>query len=171
VKNAVENVWLSIFMVQYILEENKQMAPLEPVMTTKSPLLAWVAAHEANVTVATDLIDPVSSVSVYGDDDRSIVAQCELQPGAELVSLEAGVFLNGRFWLEHFDGDEKLKLQDKIDALQLSGTVKTTLVLLAELAKAGKSDFHGYIQQLPTAISLPFTWDKRLQELLRHTTA
>ncbi|ETM47816.1 hypothetical protein L914_07572 [Phytophthora nicotianae] len=85
-------------------------------------LLEWVATHAANVTVVHDLIDPVSSVASYGEDDRSIVAKSEFQPGAELVTLKSGAFLNGSFWLEHYDGDDKQMLQEKIYTLQLSGT-------------------------------------------------
>uniref|UniRef100_H3GBJ5 Jacalin-type lectin domain-containing protein n=1 Tax=Phytophthora ramorum TaxID=164328 RepID=H3GBJ5_PHYRM len=144
----------------------------EPTMTaTKSPLLEWVAAHESSVAVANDLIDPAASVSAYGDDDRSIVAQNAFPSGSHLVTLSSGAFLNGTWWLEHYSGNDKPKLKQQIDTLQLSGTVQTTLALLAELARGEKSDFHGYIQQLPTAISLPFTWDKTLREMLRHTTA
>ncbi|KUF96808.1 Serine/threonine-protein phosphatase 6 regulatory ankyrin repeat subunit B [Phytophthora nicotianae] len=134
-------------------------------------LLEWVATHAANVTVVHDLIDPVSSVASYGEDDRSIVAKSEFQPGAELVTLKSGAFLNGSFWLEHYDGDDKQMLQEKIYTLQLSGTVTTTLALLAELARGDKSDFHGYIQQLPTTISLPFSWDEKHREMLKNTTA
>lgn len=137
-------------------------------MATKSPLLA---SHEANVAVAKDLIDPVSSVAAFGEDDRSIVAQCELQPGVELVTLQRGAFLNGSCWLEHYDAEDKPKLQEQIDSLQPSDTVKTTLVLLAELARGEESGFHGYIQQLPTSISLPFSWGAESREMLRHTTA
>ncbi|KAG6609577.1 Ribosomal N-lysine methyltransferase set10 [Phytophthora cinnamomi] len=140
-------------------------------MSTKSPLLDWVASHEANVTVAKDLVNPVSSVAAFGEDDRSIVARCELQPGTELVTLQAGAFLNGSSWLEHYDGEDKAKLQEQIGSLQLSYTVKTTLALLAELAHDEKSDFHGYVQQLPTAISLPFSWEGEIREMLKHTTA
>ncbi|GMF12759.1 unnamed protein product [Phytophthora lilii] len=140
-------------------------------MTTKSPLQEWVASHESSVTVANDLIDPVSSVASYGDDDRSIVAQCELQPGAELVTLRNGAFLNGSYWLEHHDGEDKAKLQEQMNALQLSGTVKTTLALLAECARGEKSGFYGYIQQLPRTISLPFSWEDKHREMLKHTTA
>ncbi|KAL4144507.1 hypothetical protein PRNP1_013636 [Phytophthora ramorum] len=138
---------------------------------TKPPLLKWVAAHESSVAVANDLIDPAASVSAYGDDDRSIVAQNAFPSGSHLVTLSSGAFLNGTWWLEHYSGNDKPKLKQQIDTLQLSGTVQTTLALLAELARGEKSDFHGYIQQLPTAISLPFTWDETLREMLRHTTA
>ncbi|GMF43693.1 unnamed protein product [Phytophthora fragariaefolia] len=140
-------------------------------MPTKSPLLGWVASLKTSVAVAQDLIDPVASVSAFGEDDRSIVSRCELQPGAELVSLQPGAFLNGSYWLEHYDAEDKTKLQEQIHSLQLSGTVKTTLVLLAELARGEKSEFYGYIQQLPTTISLPFSWDAKIREMLRHTTA
>ncbi|KAG1711006.1 hypothetical protein DVH05_013726 [Phytophthora capsici] len=136
-----------------------------------SPLLEWVATHESNVTVATDLIDPVSSVASYGEEDRSIVAQSEIDSGVQLVTLSSGAFLNGSHWLENYDGEDKLKLQKEINKLQLSGTVKTTLALLAELARGDKSEFYGYIQQLPVDISLPFSWDGKLREKLKSTTA
>ncbi|KAL3671656.1 hypothetical protein V7S43_003568 [Phytophthora oleae] len=136
-----------------------------------SPLLEWVATHESHVTVAAALIDPVFPVASYGEDDRSIVAQSEFESGAQLVTLRSGAFLNGSHWLENYDAEDKLKLQEKINKLQLSGTVKTTLALLAELARGDKSDFHGYIQQLPTTISLPFSWDEKLREKLKITTA
>ncbi|POM76182.1 Hypothetical protein PHPALM_6610 [Phytophthora palmivora] len=141
-----------------------------PIMI-KSPLLEWITAHESSVTVAQDLINPVSSVASYGVDDRSIVAQSEIQTDAELVTLHSGAFLNGSYWLDHYDESDKLKLQEQIRTMQLSGTVKTTLALLAELAQGVKSEFYGYIQQLPTTISLPFSWDEKRREMLKHTTA
>ncbi|KAG3189660.1 hypothetical protein C6341_g2140 [Phytophthora cactorum] len=134
-------------------------------------LLQWVATHKSSVTVARDLIDPVSSVASYGEEDRSIVAKSEFQSGAELVTLNSGAFLNGSYWLDQYDGDDKQKLQEKTNTLQLSGTVKTTVALLAELARGDKSDFHGYIQQLQTTISLPFSWAEKHRELLKYTTA
>ncbi|KAG7387741.1 hypothetical protein PHYPSEUDO_013746 [Phytophthora pseudosyringae] len=140
-------------------------------MTTTSPLLEWVATHASSVAVDKNVIDPVSCVASYGEGDRSIVAQSEIQPGAQLVALESGAFLNGSFWLERYDGEDKCKLQEKTNALQLSGTVQTTMALLAELARGARSDFHGYIQQLPTTISLPFTWDGKHREMLNGTTA
>ncbi|KAE9007533.1 hypothetical protein PR003_g5527 [Phytophthora rubi] len=140
-------------------------------MPTKSPLLDWVSSHGANVTVAKDLIDPVSSDAAFGDDDRSIVAQCELQPDTELVTLQTGAFLNGSYWLEHCDAEAKPKLQEQIGSLQPSDAVKTTLALLAELARGEKSEFYGYIQQLPTCISLPFSWETKSREMLKNTTA
>ncbi|KAF1791059.1 Jacalin-like lectin domain [Phytophthora cactorum] len=70
----------------------------------------------------TCLIDPVSSVASYGEEDRSIVAKSEFQSGAELVTLNSGAFLNGSYWLDQYDGDDKQKLQEKTNTLQLSGT-------------------------------------------------
>ncbi|CAI5746682.1 unnamed protein product [Peronospora destructor] len=91
-------------------------------MTTKSPLLEWVSTHVSTVTVAHDLINPVSVVDSYGKDERSIVVQREFQAGAKLHEVK-------------------------------------------------KSDFYGYIQQLPTTISLPFIWDEKFRDMIRHTTA
>ncbi|KAG7396586.1 hypothetical protein PHYBOEH_002048 [Phytophthora boehmeriae] len=136
-----------------------------------APLLEWVTAHASNVTVANDLIDPVATLVLYGDDDRSIVAQCELQADSKLVSLSKGAYLNGSDWLGQYSGDDKTKLQEAMDKMQLSGSLRTTLALLAERARGDKSDFSGYIKQLPADISLPFTWDAKHREALKHTTA
>ncbi|KAI9914299.1 hypothetical protein PsorP6_008313 [Peronosclerospora sorghi] len=102
-------------------------------MTTKSPLLDWVAKHESVVSVAQDLIDPESIVAKYGKDDSSIVARSAIQPGSILVTLKTGAFLNGSYWLNR----SNIELQEHFDTLQLNGTMKTTLALLAELAQVG----------------------------------
>ena len=130
-----------------------------------APLLEWVRAHASSVTVAYDVIDPVSVVALYGNDDRSIVAQCDIEAGKLLVTVEPGAFLNGSSYAR------AIGLSASMETLGLTGTVKTTLALLAEVARGDKSDFYGYIQQLPTTISLPLTWDENLCDMLRHTTA
>uniref|UniRef100_A0AAV1V7Z6 SET domain-containing protein n=1 Tax=Peronospora matthiolae TaxID=2874970 RepID=A0AAV1V7Z6_9STRA len=137
---------------------------------TTSLLNEWVDAHESIVTVAKDLIDPVSVVPLYGKDDRSIVARSNFELGTELVTLNAGAFLNGSYWLDQIDAKDQVKLKQHVDLLQLSGTMKTTMALLAELARGEQSDFNGYIQQLPTTISLPFSWSQEFRDMLRHTS-
>ncbi|KAF4319729.1 hypothetical protein BBO99_00003486 [Phytophthora kernoviae] len=136
-----------------------------------TPLQEWVTMHESNATVANEFIDPVATLASYGDDDRSIVARCELQPDLVLVALNSGTYLNGSDWLEQYSGDDKVKLQETMSAMQLSGTLRTTMALLAEYTRGEKSDFSGYIQQLPTDISLPLTWNAKYHEMLKHTTA
>ena len=131
---------------------------------TTSLLNKWVDTHESVVTVAKDLVDPVSVVPLYGKDDRSIVARSNFELGTKLVTLNAGAFLNGSYWLD------QVKLKQDMDLLQLSGTMKTTMALLAELARGEQSDFYGYSQQLPTTISLPFSWSQEFRDMLRHTS-
>ncbi|TDH65788.1 hypothetical protein CCR75_001325 [Bremia lactucae] len=143
------------------------MVERQPTMS----LQAWIATRNECLTVADKLIDPVSIVAAYGDNDRSIVAKSDFQAGTELVALKQGVFLNGTNWLKHFVGEEKESLNAKVDSMQLSGTIKTSLALLAEVARGNSSDYCGYIQQLPTTLMLPFCWESKLCELLQHTTA
>ena len=134
-------------------------------------LKEWVDTHESVVTVAQDLIDPVSIVALYGEDDRSIVALRDFSLGAKVVTLNAGAFLNGSYWLDQLDAKDRVKLTQQMDLLQVSGTLKTALALLAERAREKDSEFYGYIQQLPTTLSLPFAWDPKFRHMLQHTSA
>ncbi|CAI5703167.1 unnamed protein product [Peronospora effusa] len=135
-------------------------------MTPKSPLLEWISRHVSTVAVAQDLINPVSVVESYGTNDRSIVAQNEFEAGTKLVTLQTGAFLNGTYWFDNNGTQTK----EYIHSLRLNGTVKTTVALLAEVARGDKSDFYGYIKQLPAALSLPFTWDNTLRDMIQHTS-
>ncbi|RLN87052.1 hypothetical protein BBJ28_00019252 [Nothophytophthora sp. Chile5] len=137
-----------------------------------APLTRWVAAHAATVEVASDRVDPVAPAAAYGDGDRAIYARRELQPDAVLVTLHAGAQLNGSSWLaRQLASEAGESLRDELTGMQLSATLRTTLALLAERALGEKSAFHGYIEQLPTTISLPLSWDVEHRSMLQHTTA
>lgn len=136
----------------------------------------WIEAQADAVVVAKE-IDPLALTQTKSEDegaDRSIRALEAVSEAQSLVTLTPGACLNGSGWLERLqacDASMAESLRHQWEVLHATGTLKTVLALLNERALGAKSEFDGYIQQLPTKIPLPKTWTQQQRAALKLTTA